>query len=87
MAWTSAPTRARADVSSFQWIGTKDPARDLGGGYVDTKHGAPCAVLTLANPSSVRPSFTASSGLTSTKGSGLWLASFGERPVRVIVCH
>jgi len=23
MAWTSAPTRARADVSSFQWIGTK----------------------------------------------------------------
>ena len=37
--WTSAPTRARPAVSSFQWIGDEDPAPDLCRGDVDTKHG------------------------------------------------
>jgi hypothetical protein len=45
----------------------EDPAGDLRGGYIDPKHGTP---MRRAHPAT-RPSFAASSGFTSTKGSGM----------------
>jgi len=65
----------------------EDPARDLGGGYVDTKHGSPMCRADAGEPVFCEAELHCIVRLTSTKGSGLWLASFGERPVRVIVCH
>ena len=78
------PTRRSA---SLQWIGTNSEPRCWPAEATTLSTHAPCAVETRAKPLWVRPCILASSGWTSTNGSGRCAPSRGLGPMRVMLCH
>ena len=71
---TRSPTRAQDAVSPLQWIGANSEPGRWPSLTMTFRMQPPCAVATRAKPPSVRPTAPASSGCTSTNGSGRCVA-------------
>jgi hypothetical protein len=83
----SSPARPPLDCWSVQWIGAKISPLRWPALICARNTLSPCGVATRTRSRSPIPCASASSGWISTIGSRRCCDSFGERPVRVIVCH